>query len=286
MSHGVQAVRERGGDAEVAAAAAQRPEEVRVRVGVDVEHLAVRRDELDGRAGCPPRARAWPSASRGRRRGCSRRCRSSRPRRRSPPGRARRRRRSARPRSRRPRRWRSRARDRPRSRFISARSIITPAVGDGAPGDVVAAAADRDLEPVAAREGERGDDVARPSGSGRSPPAGGRRGRCGRPGPRRSPGPAGRGRARRPVRPGHGRVRCPLSCSCDRSFRGDPRSCAVNLSGRREPRDIPSARCQRERLAGTLTVRSTTAFSSPRRWLSSLERVMRRTGISAGVMSP
>ena len=44
----VQAVRERGGDAEVAAAAAQRPEQVRVRGGVDLQHLAGRRHELDG----------------------------------------------------------------------------------------------------------------------------------------------------------------------------------------------------------------------------------------------
>ena len=43
----VNPVRERRRDAEVAAAAAQRPEEVGVRLGTDVEHLAVGRDELD-----------------------------------------------------------------------------------------------------------------------------------------------------------------------------------------------------------------------------------------------
>ena len=43
----VQPVREGRGDAEVPAAAAQRPEQIGVRVGVDLEHLAVGRDELD-----------------------------------------------------------------------------------------------------------------------------------------------------------------------------------------------------------------------------------------------
>ena len=44
--------------------------------------------------------------------------------------------------------------------FISARSIITAAVGHGAAGDVVSAAADRHVEPRVARQRERGDDVA------------------------------------------------------------------------------------------------------------------------------
>jgi NAD(P)-dependent dehydrogenase (short-subunit alcohol dehydrogenase family) len=48
----------------------------------------------------------------------------------------------------------------------------------------------------------------------------------------------------------------------------------------------PGGGCQPERLAGTLTMRSTTAPSTPRRWPCLGERVMRRTGISAGVMSP
>ena len=43
---------------------------------------------------------------------------------------------------------------------MSARLIITPAVGHGAAGDVVPAAAHRHLEPRAARERERGDHVA------------------------------------------------------------------------------------------------------------------------------
>jgi hypothetical protein len=42
----VQAVRERRDDAEVAAAA-QCPEQIRVRAGVDLEHLACRGHELD-----------------------------------------------------------------------------------------------------------------------------------------------------------------------------------------------------------------------------------------------
>ena len=43
----VQPVRERRRDAEVPAAAAQRPEEIGVRRRVDLEHVALRRDELD-----------------------------------------------------------------------------------------------------------------------------------------------------------------------------------------------------------------------------------------------
>ena len=45
---GVQLVSERGRDTEVPAAPAQRPEEVGMRVGVDLEHLAVGRHELGG----------------------------------------------------------------------------------------------------------------------------------------------------------------------------------------------------------------------------------------------
>ena len=50
--------------------------------------------------------------------------------------------------------------------------------------------------------------------------------------------------------------------------------------------DYPGVCVQPERLAGTLTMRSTTAPSRPRRWLPFVERVMRRSGIPAGVMSP
>ena len=46
-----------------------------------------------------------------------------------------------------------------------------PAVGDGAAGDVVAAAADRHLEPRGARERKRAATTSGASGSGRSAPA-------------------------------------------------------------------------------------------------------------------
>ena len=58
-------------------------------------------------------------------------------------------------------RARSARRRRPRPRRISERSITSPSSTDAVPGRVVPAAAHRDLELVRAREVERGRDVAR-----------------------------------------------------------------------------------------------------------------------------
>jgi hypothetical protein len=65
-----------------------------------------------------------------------------------------------------------------------------------------------------------------------------------------------------------------------------PRPPRRNRRGARCSTRLPGGGCQPERLAGTLTMRSTTAPSRPRRWLRFVERAMRRSGISAGVMSP
>jgi len=123
------------------------------------------------RAGCPRRARTCPSASRGRRRGCSRRCRSSRSDLRSQPGRARQRRGSTPPRSRRPRPWRLRCRDRLRS-LSSRQGRSSGHVRHGAAGDVVAASSNRDLEPRLAGDGQsRNDVVLRPAADDQGGPA-------------------------------------------------------------------------------------------------------------------
>ena len=156
----VQPVRERRRDAEVPAAAAQRPEEIRVRRSVDVEDVALCGDELDREqvvrrepvlrhqpaeaaaervAGDPrPRDRASGDRETVPRGGvvqlapehAALGCRSR-------PGRI------------------------DGDRLHPGEVDHHAAVGDGAAGDVVPAAADRDLETSPARERERRNDVVR-----------------------------------------------------------------------------------------------------------------------------
>ena len=174
----MQPVRERGRDAEVPAAAAQRPEEFGVRRGVDLEDLALRRDELDpeqvvrrepvlghqpaeaaaegvagdtGRRDAPPVTASPCSAA------ASFSSAQSTP----------------------PSAVAVAARDRSRSPS-SRRGRSSRPLGHGSAGDVVAAAPDGDLEPCPPRERDRRDDVRRSFGSGRSARACGRPGRCAR----------------------------------------------------------------------------------------------------------
>ena len=161
---GMQAVGERGGDAEVPAAAAQRPEQVRVRGRVDLEDLAVRGHELDaqqvvGREAVLGHQPAEPAAE-GEAGDAGRRDRT--------PG------------------HRQAVRAGGRVELVPGRAALRghggalgidrdvvhvgeadhqAAVGHRSPGDVVAATADRHLEPVAAREGECRDHVAGRAGA-------------------------------------------------------------------------------------------------------------------------
>ena len=86
--HRVRPVQEGGDDPEIAAAAAQRPEQIGIVLRARGDDGAIRRDDLEGQdivAGQPVLARP---ASRRRRPGSGRQCRSSRRRRRERPGRA------------------------------------------------------------------------------------------------------------------------------------------------------------------------------------------------------
>ena len=148
----VQPELEPGRDAEVAAAAADRPEQVRVRLGVHAQELAVGGHDLGGqqvvdrqavladevadaaaqgdpadpdRAGVAEPGRQAVGARRGRVLAA----------------------RSARSR---PRRCARRASI--SSAFMSERSSTMPALGDAVPGDAVAAAADGQLQPARARQ--------------------------------------------------------------------------------------------------------------------------------------
>jgi hypothetical protein len=166
----VQAVGERGGDAEVAAAPAQGPEQVRVRGRVDLEHLAGRGHELDaeqvvGRQAVLGHQPAEPAAERKagdacRRDGAPGHCQAMGTGCRVELG--------------------------PRSPALGGEGGALgidrdvghvgeadhqPAVGDGASRDVVPAAAYRDLDPRATCEGERGDHVAGRSGADDDPRA-------------------------------------------------------------------------------------------------------------------
>ena len=157
--HRVQAIRERRHDAEVAAAAAQRPEQVGIgRLG-HLEHVAVGVDELDARAGCRRPGRTSPSASRVRRRASAPRCPvveiappvTARPcaavaslssAQLSPP--------SART---------VRAAGSTSMPFISARSIITPPSATARPATLWPPPRTRDVEPGGAREAHARSDV-------------------------------------------------------------------------------------------------------------------------------
>ena len=127
---------------------------------VDVEDVALCGDELDRERGCPPRARTSPSASRGRRRACSRRSPSET----APPV-------TARP------CFAAASFSSPHSTppsavavarsgsiaiaFISARSIITPPSVTARPATLWPPPRTETSRPHAARESERRDDVVR-----------------------------------------------------------------------------------------------------------------------------
>ena len=117
---GCSSVFEAGDDAEVAAAAAQRPEQIRVLVLAGADDSPVGGDEIHRRQRCRRSSRAPRRGSRSRRRGSVRRCRSPRRSRAPRPGRA------AASRDR-----RRRAGSRPaRARCAPSRSTHTPRISD------------------------------------------------------------------------------------------------------------------------------------------------------------
>ena len=151
---------ERRGDAEVAAAAAQPPEQFRIGVGADLEHVAVGGDELDRREVVDRHAEAAhqppePAAER-QPRDAGRRDHTARRRQAVLVGR---------PVVVVPRRTALHARPPPGRVDVAAshrRQIDHhAALGDGLAGDVVPAPASRDLEPVGTGEAHRVRDVGR-----------------------------------------------------------------------------------------------------------------------------
>ena len=162
---------ERGDDAEVAAAAAERPQEVRVAIRPGDDLLAGRRDDLgpdqvvageprtpDSQPIPPPRVRSADAGVAECPADDREVMRPAPPRRRPPRGR-------------RPRRGTIRFTGSTRDLAPIAHVDDEGAIGHRMAGDAVPAAADRDRQAEVGGSHDRGDDVVDRSGRGRSPPA-------------------------------------------------------------------------------------------------------------------